>query len=201
MFHKHAGVKREPSSTRIRYFWVLPAIIVMCGLSSCDKARELAGRFTQKSSAASSQSGEWVTQVSASDFDSFRMQPGKVVVIDFHADWCGPCRKLAPILYRIANEHGGSVLIGKVNVDQNRELAASEKVRGIPDVRIFRDGREVDRFVGLPNDDEVRRRIEIQTKGLNVADPDTPAGETSTSPEPGITPAPKDWLPPGMQRR
>ena len=94
------------------------------------------------------------------------MQPGKVVVIDFYADWCGPCRKLGPILDQIASEHGGKILVGKVNVDQNRELASSEGVRGIPDVRIFRDGREVDRFVGLPGESEVRRRLEVHLKGL-----------------------------------
>jgi thioredoxin len=177
-------------------------IAALCGLPSCEKARELAGKMKEKSSeAASSASGGFVTRISAGDFDSFRTQPGKVVVIDFYADWCGPCRNLAPILDRVANDHGGVVLVGKVNVDQNRELAASEGVRGIPDVRIFRDGREVDRFVGLPGEDEVRRRIEIHTKGLSATDSTVPAGETPAAPEPNIAPAPKDWLPPGMQRR
>ena len=180
----------------------LLAIIPLCGLSSCDKARELAGKMKEKSTHAnSSQAGEWVTQVSAEKFDSFRSQPGKVVVIDFYADWCGPCRKLAPILDRIANDHAGVVLIGKVNVDQNGKLAASEEVRGIPDVRIFRDGREVDRFVGLPTEDEVRRRIESHTKGLKVAAPATAGGETPPTPEPKIAPASDEWLPPGMHRR
>lgn len=178
------------------------AITALCGLPSCEKARELTAKMKEKSSeAASSASGDFVTQISAGNFDSFRTQPGKVVVIDFYADWCGPCRKLAPILDRIASDHGGVVLIGKVNVEQNGEIATSAGVRSIPDVRIFRDGREVDRFVGLPGDDEVRRRIEIHTKGLTAADPDAPAGETPAASEPNIAPAPKDWLPPGIQRR
>lgn len=185
----------------IRRICALLSIIPLCGLSSCDKTRELAGRFIKKSSAVPSASGEWVSQISSGNFDTFRMQPGKVVVIDFHADWCGPCRNLAPILDRVASDHGGVVLIGKVNVDQNRELAASEGVRGIPDVRIFRDGREVDRFVGLPPEDEVRRRIEAHTKGLSAAHSAVPAAEAAAAPEPNIAPAPKDWLPPGMQRR
>jgi thioredoxin 1 len=180
----------------------LLATLVLCGLSSCEKARELAGRFTRKPPAAAvSPSGSWVSEISESDFDSFRSQPGKVVVIDFHAVWCGPCRNLAPILDQIATEHGGTVLIGKVNVDQNRQLAANEGVRGIPDVRIFRDGREVDRFVGLPAESEVRQRIEIHTKGLAAPDPAASGDGKPAAPQPVISPAPKDWLPPGMQRR
>lgn len=177
-------------------------IAALCGLPSCEKARELAAKMKEKSSeTASSASGGFVSQISADNLDSFRTHPGKVVVIDFYADWCGPCRELAPILDRIASDHGGVVLVGKVNVDQNRELAAGEGVRGIPDVRIFRDGREVDRFVGLPSEDEVRRRVEIHTKSLSATDSTVPAGETPAAPEPNIAPAPKDWLPPGMQRR
>jgi len=180
---------------------LLLATLALCGLSSCEKARDLAGRFIRKSSAVPSPSSEWVTQVSAADYDTFRTQPGKVLVIDFYADWCGPCRQLAPILDLVAKEHSGSVLVGKINVDQNRELATREEVRGIPDVRIFRDGREVDRFVGVPSEDEVKRRIEIHTKGLAATDSTVPDGKTPAAPEPNITPASKDWLPPGMQRR
>ncbi len=181
---------------------LLLATLALCALSSCEKARELAGKMKGKSTHAnSSQPGEWITQVSAENFDSFRSQPGKVVVIDFYADWCGPCRQLSPILDRIANDNAGVVLIGKINVDQNGGLAATEGVRSIPDVRIFRDGREVDRFVGMPPEDEVRQRIESHTKGLKVAAPATSEGETPPTPEPIIAPSSKDWLPPGMQRR
>jgi thioredoxin 1 len=181
---------------------LLLATLALCGLSSCEKARELAGRFTKKPPApAVSPSGSWVSEISESEFDSFRTQPGKVVVIDFHAVWCGPCRNLAPILDQIATEHGGTVLIGKVNVDQNRQLAANEGVRSIPDVRIFRDGREVDRFVGLPAGSEVRQRIEIHTKGLVAPAPAATGEGKPANPQPVIGPASKDWLPPGMQRR
>jgi thioredoxin len=177
--------------------------IVCCGLASCEKAREMAGRFTKKPAAeapASSGSGSWVTTIPQGGFDSFRMQPDKLVVIDFYADWCGPCRKLGPILDQIANEQGGKILVGKVNVDQNRELASSEGVRGIPDVRIFRDGREVDRFVGLPGESEVRRRLEVHLKGLPEPAPAAVEAQPET-PQPSARPMSNDGLPPGMQRR
>jgi thioredoxin len=175
-------------------------LAVSCGLSSCDKARELAGRFNKKPAAeapATTASGPLVTTIAQDGYDSFRQQRGKVVVIDFYADWCGPCQKLGPILEKIAGEHGGKILIGKVNVDQNRELASREKVQGIPDVRIFRDGAEVDRFVGLPDESEVRLRLETHTRGLPETGEAKPATPQPSAPQPMS----KDWLPPGMQRR
>lgn len=176
--------------------------IVFCGLASCEKVRELRSKLEKKppEAAAVSHSGALVTEISQSDYNSFRQQSGKVVIIDFHADWCGPCRKLGPILETIAGEHGGKIVIGKINVDQNRELATNEGVRGIPDVRIFRDGREVDRFVGLPAGSEVRRRLEIHLKDLPEAAPEAAEAKPET-PQPSAEPMSKDWLPQGMQRR
>lgn len=176
---------------------------VFTGLVSCEKAREMAGRFTKNPAAeatARSGSGSWVTTVPPDGFESFRMQRDKVVVIDFYADWCGPCRKLGPLLDKIASDHGGNILIGKVNVDQNRGIASSEGVQGIPDVRIYRDGIEVDRFVGLPAESEVRRRLEVHVKELPKQSP-AAGEEKSATPQPSAQPMSKDWLPPGMQRR
>jgi thioredoxin len=179
-------------------------LVVFCGLTSCDKARDIVGRFSKKPAVpeapAIPYSGPVVTSLTQGEYDSFRSQSGKVVVIDFYADWCGPCRKLGPILEKIASEQDGKILIGKINVDQNRELAAKERVEGIPDVRIFRDAREVDRFVGLPPESEVRRRLESHLTGLPERTP--AAGEAKpAAPQPTTQPMSKDWLPPGMQRR
>jgi thioredoxin len=163
----------------------------------------MAGRFVKKPAAeatASSGSGSWVSNIPQGGYDSFRLQPGKVVVIDFYADWCGPCRQLSPILEKIASEHGGKILIGKVNVDEYREIAAKEGVQGIPDVRIFRDGSQVDRFVGMPDESEVRRRLEVHLIGLPQP---TPAADGTKPDKSQQAPQPmsKDWLPPGMHRR
>jgi thioredoxin len=178
-------------------------LAVFSGLVSCEKVREMAGRFTKKPAAevgTPAAAGSWVTHIPQGGYDAFRQQSGKLVVIDFYADWCGPCRQLGPILDKIAGEHGGKILIGKVNVDQNEVLASREGVRGIPDVRIFRDGAEVDRFVGLPVESEVRRRLETHIKGLSEHSPEA-VDANPAAPKPSAQPMSKDWLPPGMQRR
>lgn len=184
-------------------FSLLLVVAAIAGLSSCDKVRNLAGNIGDKSPAAPAKpyAGELVSEITESGFDALRQQPGRVVLIDFYADWCGPCRRLGPVLHDIATEQQGLVLIGKVNVDNSHALAAKNGVEGIPDVRIFRDGKEVDRFVGMPSEAEVRRRIAKQLEGLpplpaEAADPANPKPA-----EPVTQPMSKDWLPPGMKRR
>lgn len=159
-------------------------IATLLGCSSCEKVRSLIGKGEEKPPAAAvvavaakPHTGAAVSEISASDFESFRQQSGKVIIVDFYADWCGPCKQLGPILDQVASSHQGLVLVGKVNVDKSPELAASEKVKSIPDVRIFRDGKEIDRFVGLPPEAEVRRRIESHLKGIVPAAPESAEAE------------------------
>jgi thioredoxin len=180
---------------------VLPLLPLLMLLTACDKLRDAAKNLEKRAGTAANPAAAQVTQLDADSYESFAAQRGKVAVIDFYADWCGPCRSLAPILDRIAADSGGLIVIGKVNVDQNRELATRQGVRSIPDVRIFRDGREVDRFVGAPNETQVRARIEVHTKGLSPAGPAAQGQAPAAKPQPAITPASKDWLPPGMERR
>lgn len=123
------------------------------------------------------------------------------MLVDFHADWCGPCRKLSPILEKIVQEHEGLVLVGKVNVDLNKELAAKEGVSEIPDVRVYRDGKQIAKFVGAPSENKLRQQINEYVKGLPPITASTTNGGSPSQPGSVITPMSKDWLPPGMSRR
>jgi len=89
--------------------------------------------------------------------DASRSQP---VLVDFWADWCGPCKMLAPVLERLATEFAGQARIVKVNTDAEMELAQAHGIRSLPTMRIFRHGRAVDDLVGLQPDSAIRAAIE-----------------------------------------
>jgi thioredoxin 1 len=82
------------------------------------------------------------------------------VIVDFWAEWCGPCRMLTPILEQLATEKAGAVKIGKVNVDEQPELAAQFQVRGIPMLVFFNKGAAVDTVVGVQSKDALVKKLE-----------------------------------------
>ena len=77
---------------------------------------------------------------------------GKLVMVDFWAAWCGPCRMLSPVIDGLDKRYEGKVVIGKVNVDEEQELAITNGVMSIPTVVFFKDGKEIDRKVGVMPD-------------------------------------------------
>jgi thioredoxin 2 len=82
------------------------------------------------------------------------------VLVDMWAEWCGPCRYLAPIVDQIAHEMAGRVRVLKLNVDENPATASRFDIRGIPALLIFKNGREVDRIVGAQPKSAILRRLE-----------------------------------------
>lgn len=77
------------------------------------------------------------------------IESGKTVVIDFWATWCGPCMKLGPVVEELAEKYGDKAIIGKLNIDENDEIVAENRIRSIPTVLFFKGGEAVDRSVGL----------------------------------------------------
>lgn len=84
------------------------------------------------------------------------------VVVDFWAEWCGPCQQLSPIIDEIAEEMDGQIKVAKVNLDEERELGALFQVLSIPTVLLFKGGQKVDEFVGLRPKPEIVSRIRAQ---------------------------------------
>ncbi|HBS85634.1 MAG: thioredoxin [Bacteroidetes bacterium GWF2_38_335] len=83
----------------------------------------------------------------------------KIVLVDFWAAWCGPCRMMAPVLNQLAGELDGNAKIGKLNVEEFGSVSQKYKVRGIPTMILFKDGKEVKRFVGVKSKDFLLAQI------------------------------------------
>lgn len=89
-----------------------------------------------------------VLHISDSDFDEKVIRSATPVLVDFWAEWCGPCRIIGPVLEDLAPEYKGRLAIAKINVDDNRETATRYGVSGIPTLILFKEGEAVDRQVG-----------------------------------------------------
>ena len=74
---------------------------------------------------------------------------GKLTMVDFWAEWCGPCQMLGPVIESLAEKYEGKAVVGKVNTDEEQELAMGFGNTGIPTVIFFKDGKEIDRLVGV----------------------------------------------------
>src|SRR5690349_18924026 len=92
--------------------------------------------------------GQITSPVTDGNFDSMVLKSNVPVLVDFWAEWCGPCRALAPKLEELATELGAKLKVVKLNIDENPQMPAQFNVRGIPTMILFKDGKAVDQIVG-----------------------------------------------------
>ena len=88
-------------------------------------------------------------EITDANFDELVLKSSKPVMVDFWAEWCGPCRMVGPIIEEVGKEYEGKAVVGKLDVDSNQEFAAKFGVRNIPTVLVFKDGELVNRQVGV----------------------------------------------------
>ena len=101
-----------------------------------------------------------IITLSDQDFEAEVIQSSMPVLVDFSAEWCGPCKMLAPIIEELADEYAGKIKVGKVDIDENRERAGQYGIQGVPTLIIFQKGQAVRKFVGLIPKEKISQALD-----------------------------------------
>jgi len=111
---------------------------------------------------------EHVKEITDSSFETEVMKSDVPVLVDFWAEWCGPCRMMTPVVESVAQKFAGTAKIVKLNVDDNPSVTQRFGIKGIPTMIVFRGGKEAERLVGATNEQAVARIIEEQINAVNA---------------------------------
>tara|TARA_B110000014_G_C20092784_1_gene572354 strand:+ start:989 stop:1315 length:327 start_codon:yes stop_codon:yes gene_type:complete len=103
---------------------------------------------------------ESILKITDTDFENLVIKSEIPILVDYWAEWCGPCKMIAPILEEIADEMSGKVLIGKLNVDENSQTPPKYGIRGIPTLMLFKKGEPVGTQVGALSKNDLKKFIE-----------------------------------------
>lgn len=106
-------------------------------------------------------------QVTDGSFEQQVINAETPILVDFWAEWCGPCKMIAPVLEELATEYDGKLQIGKLDVDNNPDTAMAYGVMSIPTLLLFKDGQPVDRIVGFQQKAQLKRRLETHIDAAN----------------------------------
>ena len=97
--------------------------------------------------------------LNSENFESEVLNANEKVLVDFYADWCGPCKMMAPVIEELAEELQGKAKVGKINVDESTDTATQYDVMSIPTIIIFKNGKEVKRFIGVRDKQELLNEV------------------------------------------
>ncbi len=104
-------------------------------------------------------------QLSDANFDGEVLQSPNPVLVDFWAPWCGPCRMLGPLVDELSKEYDGKVKVGKLNTDDNNQVATRYRISAIPTLLFFKGGKVIDQLVGVHPKPEIKKRLDALLGG------------------------------------